>query len=71
MQLRLDAVDWFQRFKDDPAVARIPIVLIRNPDFEESVGPIRAAELVNKSLEPDELVRAIERQTRARPSTDS
>ncbi len=70
MQLRLDEVDWFQRFKDDPAVARIPIVLIQNPGFEESVGPLRASELVNKPLEPDELVRAIERQTRARPSTD-
>ena len=69
MQLRLDEVDWFQRFKDDPAVACIPIVLIRNPDFEESVGPLRASELVNKPLEPDELVCAIERQTRARPST--
>ncbi|TDI46352.1 MAG: response regulator [Acidobacteria bacterium] len=71
MQLRLDEVDWFQRFKNDPAVARIPIVLIRNPDFEESVGPLRASELVNKPLERDELVRAIERQTRARPSTDT
>ena len=69
MQLRLDEVDWFQRFKDDPAVACIPIVLIRNPDFEESVGPLRASELVNKPLEPDELVRAVERQTRARSST--
>jgi len=71
MQLSLDEVDWFQRFKDDPAVACIPIVLIGNPDFEESVGPIRASELVNKPLEPDELVRAIERQTRPRPSTDT
>ncbi len=71
MQLRLDEVDWFQRFKDDPAVACIPIVLIGNPDFEESVGPLRASELVNKPLEPDELVRAVERQTRARFSTDT
>ncbi len=71
MQLRLDAVDWFKRFKDDPAVANIPIVLIRSPDFEESVGPLRAAELVDKPIEPDELVRAIERQTRARLSTNT
>ena len=71
MQLRLDAVDWFKRFKDDPAVANIPIVLIRSPDFEESVGPLRAAELVDKPIDPDELVRAIERQTRARPSTNT
>ena len=52
----------------DPVLARIPIVVIQSPDANEQVGPVGAAVVVRKPIDPTKLVEAIERQTGHRRS---
>jgi DNA-binding response OmpR family regulator len=59
--------DWLRRFKEDPALARIPLVLVQSEE-SESMGLIAVSDVVRKPIDPDEVVATIDRLTGASSS---
>jgi CheY-like chemotaxis protein len=57
--LRHGDENWLVQFKTDPALARIPLVLVRAPDSEEAVHPFGIAAEVTKPIVESELVAAL------------
>ena len=66
LQLAREGGDWLRRFKEDPALARIPLVLVQSEE-SESLGLVGVADVVRKPLDPDEVVDTVGRLTRTVP----
>jgi len=62
LQLSREEVDWVRRFKEDPALARIPLVLVQSEE-SESLGLVGVSDVVRKPINPDEVVATIDRLT--------
>ena len=67
LQLSREEVDWVRRFKADPALARIPLVLVQSEE-SESLGLVGVFDVVRKPINPDEVVATIDRLTGASSS---
>lgn len=64
LQLAWEDEDWVQRFKADPALARIPLVLVQS-EQSEALGLVGVSEVVRKPIEPDEVIATVTRLTGA------
>lgn len=64
LQLAHEGGDWVRRFKEDPALARIPLVLVQSEE-SESLGLVGIADVVRKPIDPLEIVKTLDRLTRA------
>jgi CheY-like chemotaxis protein len=63
--------NWLVRFKTEPALARVPIVLVRSPEDEEPAHPFGITAMVTKPIDPDELSRVLRQVTGdARPPSE-
>ena len=51
-QLCLEKASWVERTKQDSLLAHVPIILVRGLESEHSRGPVLAAEIVNKPIDP-------------------
>ena len=67
LQLAREEVDWVRRFKEDPALARIPLVLVQSEE-SESLGLVGVLDVVRKPINPDEVLATIDRLTGASSS---
>jgi len=59
--------DWVRRFKADPALARIPLVLVQSEE-SESLGLVGVSDVVRKPIDPAEVVATLDRLTGASSS---
>ena len=67
LQLAREDGEWVRRFKADPALKRIPLVLLQSEE-SESLGLIGVSDVVRKPINPDEVVATVERLTGASSS---
>ena len=64
LQLAREDGDWVRRFKADPALARIPLVLVQSEE-SDCLGLVGVSDIVRKPINPDEVVETIDRLTGA------
>ena len=67
LQLAREDGEWVRRFKADPALARIPLVLVQSEE-SESLGLVGVSDVVRKPINPDEVVATVDRLTGASSS---
>ena len=67
LQLAREDGEWVRRFRADPALARIPLVLLQSEE-SESLGLIGVSDVIRKPINPDEVVATVDRLTRASSS---